>query len=466
MRLSGGPGIRRAPRGPVRKGKAVRQTARIRAAAVLAGAMFLAGAVGGVLRGDREAPRAPLATSEVASALLGPAGVGGLDATVAGLQDRLRRAPRDWRAYGSLGLAYLQKGRLTADPAWYPKAEGALVRSLELSGKENFDAVLGMGVLALGRHDFAGALEWGRRARRLNPFNADARGVIGDALLELGRYRAAGRAFQAMIDLRPSLSSYARVSYYRELTGDLQGAIEAMAEAAALAATPEDAAWAGFQLGELYAASNRLVPATRAYRAAAAAAPDAVLPRAGLARVAAARGRLDRAARLLTEVVRRYPAPEFVILLGDVHAAAGDPELASQQYEVVRAMERLYLAGGVDTDLDMALFHADHGSPLQALARARSAYQRAPSVAAADALAWALYANGRYREASRYAGETLRLGTPRALFRFHVGMIEFRLGRTDRARGHLARALAMNPHFSLIHAATARRVLERLEGDT
>jgi hypothetical protein len=43
-------------------------------------------------------------------------------------------------------------------------------------------------------------------------------------------------------------------------------------------------------------------------------------------------------------------------------------------------------------------------------------------------------------------------------------MIEHRLGRTDRARRHLGRAVAMNPHFSLVHAPTARRILERLEG--
>ncbi|HJV04275.1 MAG TPA: tetratricopeptide repeat protein [Actinomycetota bacterium] len=439
------------------------QAARIAVAILLAGAMLLAGAAMGVLRGPSPAPGAVATTGNVAFALLGPAEVGSLEATVAQLQDHLRGSPGDPRALALLGLAYLQRGRLTADPGWYPKAERALGRSLALHREGNFEAVLGLGVLALSRHDFIEALDRGREARRLNPYNADARGVIGDAMLELGRYRAAGRAYQEMIDLRPSLSSYARVAAYREVTGDLRGAIRAMAEATALAPTPEDAAWAGFQLGELYASSNRLPPAARAYRTAAAVAPEAVLPRVGLARIAAARGRLDRAARLLGEVVRRYPAPEFVILLGDVHAAAGEPELARRQYDTVRAMERLYRAGGVDTDLEMALFDADHGSPLQALSRARSAYRRRPNVASADALAWALYANDRYREASGYAERALRLRTPRASFRFHAGMIALRLGHIERARRQLRLALAMNPHFSLVHAPTARRILDRLE---
>jgi tetratricopeptide (TPR) repeat protein len=441
----------------------VRGTRRVAAAAVMAGAMLVAGAAVGGLRGSSEQGVAPASPSALGSMLPGPRGVGGLDATVAQLQDRLGVAPTDWRAYASLGLAYLQEGRLTADPTWYPRAEGVLERSLALEATENFEALLGMGVLSLGRHDFTGALEWGRRARAVNPYSADARGVIGDALVELGRYPAAARAYQAMIDTRPNLSSYARVSHYRELTGDVPGAVEAMAQAVELAATPEDAAWAGYYLGELHFGSGRLAAAARAYRAGLASGPGLVLPRVGLARIAAARGDLARAARLLSGVVRRYPAPEFVILLGDVHAAAREPELAAEEYDLVRAMERLYRSGGVNTDLEMALFDADHGFGSEALERARAAYRRRPSVTAADALAWALHAEGRDQMADRYAREALRLGTRSALFHFHAGMIAFRLGRTNEARRLLGEALRINPHFSLLHTDTARRVLDRLE---
>ncbi len=42
--------------------------------------------------------------------------------------------------------------------------------------------------------------------------------------LRARRYEQAGRALQQMIDLQPNLASYARVSYFRELHGDLAGA--------------------------------------------------------------------------------------------------------------------------------------------------------------------------------------------------------------------------------------------------
>jgi len=390
---------------------------------------------------------------------------------VAGAAASGRRAPsnggreltQDWRGSASLGLAYLQEGRRTADPAWYPRAELALRRSLALRGEGNVEAMVGMGVLALGRHDFAEALTWGRRARAVSPYDPDARGVVGDALVELGRYRAAARAFQAMIDLRPGLSSFARVSYFRELIGDVPGAVKAMRRAVGFAATPEDTAWAGYHFGELYFGSGRLAQAERAYRAGRASDPDAVLPRVGLARSAAARGDLGRATRILSHVARRYPAPEFVILLADVQAGAGDREGARESRGLVRVMDRLARSGGVDTDLEMALFFADHGLD-GALERARAAYRRRPSVSAADALAWALSAEGHQRAATRRAREAMRLGTRSASFHFHAGMIAFRMGRTEAALHLLREALAINPHFSLVHGGDARRILERLGG--
>jgi tetratricopeptide (TPR) repeat protein len=162
-------------------------------------------------------------------------------------------------------------------------------------------------------------------------------------------------------------------------------------------------------------------------------------------------------------VVHRYPAPEFVILLADVQAAAGDREGARESRGLVRVMDRLARSAGVETDLEMALFFADHGLD-GALERARAAYRRRPGVAAADALAWALSAEGHHRAAARRAREAMRLGTRSAPFQFHAGMIAFRMGRTEPARRLLGEALEINPHFSPRYGHDARRILERLEG--
>src|SRR5919112_1900509 len=104
-----------------------------------------------------------------------------------------------------------------------------------------------LGGVARARHRFARALAIGREARRAAPASAAPYGVVGDALLELGRYEAAFTTFDRMAALKPSASSYARVAYARELRGDVPGAIETMSLALdASLGRPEASAFAAF----------------------------------------------------------------------------------------------------------------------------------------------------------------------------------------------------------------------------
>ena len=110
--------------------------------------------------------------------------------------------------------------------------------------------------------------------------------------------------------------------------------------------------------------------------------------------------------------------------LGELYEATGRPGLAAQQYAVATASARLAAANGVATDLETALFQADHGSPAVALTAARAEWDRRHSIHTADALGWALHASGQDRAALRYARQANRLGTRDARLLFHLGAIE------------------------------------------
>ena len=95
-----------------------------------------------------------------------------------------------------------------------------------------------------------------------------------------------------MASLKPSLSSYARVSYARELLGDVGGSAEAMRLAIdAAAGQPEALAWSRTQLGKLFWSQGRVAAAEHEYRTALVARPGYVYALDGLAQVEAARGR-------------------------------------------------------------------------------------------------------------------------------------------------------------------------------
>jgi tetratricopeptide (TPR) repeat protein len=273
---------------------------------------------------------------------------------------------------------------------------------------------------------------------------------VVDAQVALGRYDEAVVSAQTRVDMKPGLASYSRISYVRELHGDVPGAIEAM-QAAAEAGLPgeEGTLWAMYQLGTLHFNGGEWDKAAAVYQKALSLKPNYPYALAGLARVETAEGDYDTAITLLEALVTRLPLPQFIIQLGDLYWVTDQPQKAQQQYDLIAAIQQLNAESGMNVDLELALFEADYGDPAAALAQAEAAYEARPSVYGADVLGWALYRNGRYEEAYSYSQEALRLGTQDAALFYHAGMIATALGKTAEAANYLDTAESINPAFSL-----------------
>ena len=389
------------------------------------------------------------------------------DKTLTQLQEGLKTKPDDASTYAQLGSLYMQKARETGDPTYYARAEGAVKKSLELAPDSNVLATVVMGGLHMARHDFEAALVWGEKAREMAPRSYVIYGIIGDANVELGRYEAAIDAFQTMVDLRPDLVSLSRVSYARELHGDLPGAIEAMSQAVD-AGSPRSGAtnWSRIQLANLHFLTGDLKSAEQQYAMTLHLLPNYVHGLAGQARLEAAKGNLKGAVRQYEQIVQTQPLPEYVSALADAYLAAGNTAAAAKQVELMRVIAQLQRASGVDVDLDMALFEVDHAPDAKtletALTAARSHYERRPSVHAADVLGWALYRANRPAEALPYARESLKLGSKDPVVLYHAGAIAAAAGQSAEARGYLEEALAKNDAFHVRHAPEAKKLLAQL----
>lgn len=403
-----------------------------------------------------------------AAPAVAPAAAAGLDAVPAAstaervdrLQAALRQGPPSASLYAGLAAALLQRVRETGDISLYARADDALRRGLAL-GPGEAALLTQRGVLRLARHDFRGALADGRAARRAAPDAATPFGVVVDALVELGRYPEAARTLQDMIDRKPSGPAYTRVAYLRELTGDLAGARRALDLAASAGGeATENGAYVRTLIGNLELSRGRVADARRAYRQALAYDPGHLSARAGLARAAASAGRLDAAARTLREVVARQPLPEYVIGLGEIELAAGRGAQAREDLAVVGAQRRLLDGAGVNTDVEFALYEADHGEPERGVRLGRAAWANGPSVRSADALGWALTRAGRPDEGLRWARRALRLGSRDPQLLYHAGMAARAAGQRAQAARWLRAALRENPRFSPLHAPRARRALE------
>jgi len=338
---------------------------------------------------------------------------------------KLQRAVRSGRddLRPALADAYLQRARETADPSFYARAEGIL------GTPRTPEALATAGEIALARHDFRPALALGRRAGNLGA------PIRVDALVELGRYDDATRELQALLDRKPNLAGYARASYLRELRGDLAGAVEAMRLAVSAGGpAAENSAYVGAQLGELERRRGRRAAARRAFRQALALVGDHPGATLGLARLD---GDVDR----LRKLVERLPLPEYVIALGEAELAAGRTAAARETLALVGAEQQLLDAAGVDTDVELAVFEADHGDPKRAVEVARRGWEAAPSTRSADALGWALTRAGDPQEGLRWARRALKLGSVDPLWRAHAGLAALEAGRRAEGRRHLHVAL-------------------------
>ena len=383
-------------------------------------------------------------------------------------QRRLDRAPNDPRAMAGLASAYLQRQRETGDPIFVTKA-GDLIARATAAGTSDPGVAVAAAAVANSAHDFAAGLRWSELAVRLAPASSSSYGVLTDALVELGRYDEAVAAAQRMVDLRPDLASLTRVSYLRELHGDVDGAIDAMRRALASSAPRgEPAAWTEVQLGHLHFARGDIADAQAAYESALRRSDGFAHALGGLGRVRAARGDLRGAIALYERAADRLPVPEIVAALGDLRAATGDLAGAEREYALVGAMDRILAASGVRTDVDISLFFSDRArEPQRALAAARVEYERrGASIHVALALAWAEHRAGDLEAAARHGAEAMRLGSREPLMLYRAGAIAHDAGQLERARELLEASAAANGRASVLFdgdLARRLRVLARAD---
>jgi len=423
--------------------------------AVLSGAALLGGTLSE--KGGRAAAAPSTSVPALATDALSPVSTGLTD--VGALERAVAQSPRDVKALTYLGYGYLQRWRETADASNLPRAAAALGRAHRLAPADPL-VVTGLGSLALTRHEFRQALVLGRRAHRLAPYSAGPYGIVGDALLELGRYREAFAAFEKMNGLKPNVASYARIAYARELLGNVDGAVSAMQLAVEASTGQREAgAWSRVELAKLEIQRGRLPVAARLLHESLTLLPGYVQANEQLARVDAARGRLGPAiqrARLASDAV---PLPQVVSLLGDLYDRAGRKADARRQLATVGIIDRLLAANGIRTDLESALYDADHRRGLSTLvARAKAARAQRPSIYGDDAVAWALARTGRCGEAGAWSQRSLRLGTQDALLFFHRSYIERCLGHNAVASEWARRAIAAGPYFSVRWSATVHKL--------
>ena len=151
-----------------------------------------------------------------------------------------------------------------------------------------------------------------------------------------------------------------------------------------------------------------------------------------------------------------------MIALGEAREASGDTDGAAASYDLARAETQLFVAAGVDVDLELALFEADQRRPAEGSragrGRLREPQDRPHGRCAGVGLPPRRTRVGRGAPVGR--GASAR--DARSLLLYHAGMVALEAGDMATARDRLDAAITADPGFSATAAAAARRALTEI----
>ena len=362
---------------------------------------------------------------------------GATDQRIASIEQRLKQTPRESSLRDDLAGAYLQKMRETSDGSYLDRAD-RIVAGILKDQPEQYEARRRWMEIQMQRHHFAQVIALARRMVGERPDDAAVWGMMGDAQMETGDYDAAADTYQMAVDLRPNLTTYNRVAFYRFVTGDADGGIDIMRLAIRSdSREAENVAWCLAELGRMLLKTGSTGEAEVAFAQALTRFPGYHPAVAGLGRVQAIRGNYREAIPLLLAAQAKAPFPEYTALLARLYGKIGNREAAEQQIALLDVADRLDRAAGQNANRTLSLAYSDLGHRVErALELAQAELQVRQDVYSYDALAWALFRNGRIAESVEAMEKALIQHSPEPLFEEHAARIFAAAGKAEEAQRH------------------------------
>ncbi|MBK9929626.1 MAG: tetratricopeptide repeat protein [Saprospiraceae bacterium] len=244
------------------------------------------------------------------------------------LAESIRKKPAVAKPYVEMAELFMVEARVTGEHGHYYPMALKLIETAQSINPEDpdlkFRALSDKASVLLSLHQFQNAKTTADEAIKSNPYNAQIYGALVDANVELGNYPEAVANADKMVSIRPDLRSYSRVSYLREIYGDLNGAIDAMKQAVE-AGYPgyEETCWTRLQLGNLYKKQGRNDLAENEFQQILSERPNYAFALSALAEMHMDKNELATADKLLSKAIAIMPEVHFYILKAEVQQKSG-----------------------------------------------------------------------------------------------------------------------------------------------
>lgn len=368
-------------------------------------------------------------------------------------------------AYIRLAEVYMTEARITGEHGhYYPAAIEVLerVKASELEPTDiRFRALSDLASVQLSQHDFAAAKTTAEEAIKISPYNAQIYGALVDANVELGNYETAVKACDKMMSIRPDLRSYSRVSYLREIHGDIQGSLEAM-KMAADAGYPgyEQTAWTRLTLGDMLMKYGKPEAAVSQYENALAQRENYPFAIAALADAEIHKGNHEKGEEMLKKACDIIPEFGYYVQLAQLYYDTDRKEEADKLMDEIWVM----LQDDVDSGHNMNMEYADLYLNVtedydKALSYAQQEFAKRPKNIDVNRMLAQIYLKkGDMAKARKHIDEASRTGAKYPDLLTTRGMIALAEGNKKAAMKDLEESLSINPGqsgFLAVEAKTA-----------
>ncbi len=366
--------------------------------------------------------------------------------------------PEDYKSKLSLAQAYIQEARITGDHAYYDNAALTLLDEVVLAEPNNFDAFCCKATVLLSQHHFAEGLEVAKIAQPLNPNSAFVYGLMCDAYVELGNYTEAVKMSDKMISIRPDIRSYSRISYLREIHGDIKGAIYA-AKLAVASGYPglEQTEWTRTILAHLYENIGSLDSAEYQYKMALNERPDYAFAIAGLGKIAKAKGNYKEAIGFYEKAKSMIVEYSFSDELTDLYRLNNENTKSKKSAEDVIEMlspisdvDESSSAHGHYADREIAYAYIKIVDYENALKHALIEYGRRPdNIDVCETVAWVYYKKSDFVNANKFIDKALKTKCQNPVLLTRAGLIKVKSGELQKGLDMIKKGLETNPYLDI-----------------
>lgn len=367
------------------------------------------------------------------------------------LKQKIKKEPGDVKLRLQVAMIYLAEARITGEHPYYYPAILTILNGILAIAPNNFEATTFKASVKMSQHQFAEARQLAEQARKINPDNAYVYGVLVDANVELGNYEEAVKMSDKMQQLKPSLESYSRASYLREIYGNYPGSIEAM-KLAVQAGLPgsEPQCWSKNTLGHLYQTTGQLTEAEQQYAGILSMRPSYAFALRGKAEVLKEKKDYVQALKVLEKAAGIMPEFSFHEEMAEIYALQGEKEKSQKKYaEVVKMLDEDARSGHA-VDLELCKLYTKTGQLDSAMVYGMREYAKRPkNIDVNHALAWVAYKKNDPKKAQEYMQVALRTGSKDPELLQQAGAIELALGNANQGNKLIAAAKKTNPKFTL-----------------